>query len=248
MKRFLVLLSATVLSIALSGSAFATSFACRECEATFQLLVNGEEVAGGSLEVDDEGNVELGEPVTFQGDGFSINLDSLSGNVDPFVIFGVGATNNTNNALTFAFAFSLPISLGGLIQADASVSYSVTDGAGDGATLFPTSGTGKVVDSQDIRFEPFLSTDKGVDVGDACTVGPPAGAYNCGPFNASSTFGSIDGPTYDLMSVIVAFGLTPHDAAGVSGRVSQEFVPEPGTLLLLGSGLIGLVVCGRRSA
>jgi hypothetical protein len=212
------------------------------------ITVDGQVVASGSFLVDDEtGDISLGDPIgvdTGPG-GYSASITTLSGNTDPFIIFGVGATNNTGGLLTFGFAFSMPISLAEPITADASVSYSLTDGAGDGATLFPTSGTGKVVDSQDIRLSPFLSTDKGVDVGDACTV-MGAGAHNCGPYTAGPTvFGVPGGPTYDLMSVIVAFGLTAHDAAGVSGRVSQE-VPEPGTLLLLGAGLLGLSVSGRK--
>jgi hypothetical protein len=247
MKRLATLLLAPMLSIALSGSAIAGPL-CSDCQATYQLFVNGNSVSGGGLRVDDNGNVVLAEPVGFQGEGFSIGLDSLSGNVDPFVIFGIGATNNTDAPLGFAFAFTIPINIGGVIKADASVTYSVTDGRGDGATLFPISGTGKVVDSQDLNSATGLSTDKGVDIGDACSVGPPAGAYLCGPFNASSIFGSVGGPTYDLMSVIVAFGLSPHDAAGLSGLVSQTPVPEPGTLLLLGSGLAGLLTFGRRSA
>jgi hypothetical protein len=34
--------------------------------------------------------------------------------------------------------------------------------------------------------------------------------------------------------------------ASLSGVLTLHFVPEPGTLLLLGSGVLGLGICGRR--
>jgi hypothetical protein len=188
------------------------------------------------------------DPVT-QLPVWSAYVANVGGNQDPFLTFGVGASNNGAVPVTFGFAFSLPISFPDpMIQARASVSYSLTDGAGDGATLFPTSGTGFVVDSQDIRITPFLSYDKRVDVGPACVVTVPGGgAATCGPYNAGPVNWSVPaGGPFNIMSVAVGFGLTPRDSAGLSGVVRQDPIPEPGTVGLLGLGVAGLALLRRR--
>jgi hypothetical protein len=215
----------------------------------FDVLIDGAKVGEGELAVDAEGAVSIapGSDTRWEqsGDVFA-QLNSFSGNIDPVVIFGVGATNNSALPHTYAFAFSLPVSIPEPIQASAEVSYSLTAGTAAGATLFPTSGTQKVVDSQDIRLSPFLSVDKQVDVGDPFTkVG--FGTGNSPVFSAGPVvWGVVGGPTYDLMSVNVAFGLTGQSAAGVSGNVVQIPVPEPSTYGMLAAGLLVLGVIARR--
>ena len=69
----------------------------------------------GLYMADSDGNIILNVPVSMQGDGFTINLDSMNGNIDPVLGFGLGATNTSGSNKTFAFAFSLL--LGGLTGA-----------------------------------------------------------------------------------------------------------------------------------
>ena len=46
--------------------------------------------------------------------------------------------------------------------------------------------------------------------------------------------------TYDLMMVEVNLQLSANDIVTLNGSDRNEVIPEPGTLLLLGSGLVGL--------
>jgi hypothetical protein len=162
-------------------------------------------------------------------------------------VFGVGATNNTNAVAVFAFVFNLP--LGGFptpIVADSALGTTLTAPSDANATVFPTLGVGKIVDSQDLRFDPFVSVDKGVDIGDRLT--DPAGGVST--LRNELEFGSINsGGPFDLMTVVVAFGLTDDSltagsGVGFSGRVTQ--IPEPGTIVLLGAGLFGLAWLRRQ--
>jgi hypothetical protein len=82
-------------------------------------------------------------------------------------------------------------------------------------------------------------------VGDALTSGPPADAYpyTSVPFSALN----IAGP-HAAFGEIVAFTLTGFgDVASLTGYCAiAPAVPLPGTLLFLGSGLLGLVGVGLR--
>jgi hypothetical protein len=196
------------------------------------------------------GNVSLvGDPF-LSGPGFSASIDDFVGDVDPEIVFGLGATNNTNAVAVFAFVFNLP--LGGFgpptIMAEAALGTTLTAPADANATVFPTLGVGKIVDSQDFDAA-FNGFDKGVDIGDRLT--DPAGGLSTlrNEFVTSSIL-SGQGP-FELMTVTVAFGLTddsPTAGSGVgfSGRVTQ--IPEPGTIALLGAGLFGLAWLRRQRA
>jgi hypothetical protein len=133
-------------------------------------------------------------------------------------------------------------------MAEAALGTTLTAPSDANATVFPTLGGGKIVDSQDFDAA-FNSFDKGVDIWDALT--DPAGGLSTlrNEFVTSSIL-SGQGP-FELMTVTVAFGLTddsPTAGSGVgfSGRVTQ--IPEPGTIVLLGAGLFGLAWLRRQRA
>jgi hypothetical protein len=220
----------------------------------------------GTFDIEPEGNVEIGQGDTFIsgptdpatgepvwsasiGDPPDPNFGPFGGHVDPELVFGLGATNNTNAVAVFAFAFNLPLGgFGPPIVAEAALGTTLTAPSDANATVFPTLGVGKIVDSQDIRLSPFQSVDKGVDIGDRLT--DPAGGVST--LRNELEFGSINsGGPFDLMTITVAFGLTddsPTAGSGVgfSGRVTQ--IPEPGTIVLLGAGLFGLAWLRRQQS
>ena len=212
---------------------------------TWTISVDGGVVMEGVYDVDSTtGDVILSEPVSLTRTGYSVSLSEMSGNIDPLLGFGLGATNTSGVAKTFAFAFSLP--LGGLpvpINTYAEVGTTLTAFTDAGGSIFTTSGTGKIVDSQDISLSPFpVSEDKGVDVGNTFSI---AGKGTDSDFDSAS--GSIiSGGPYDTMSVVVAFGLTDQTGVGLSGFVEQTAIPVPAAVWLFGSGLIGLIAIARR--
>ncbi len=212
----------------------------------WSISVDGSEVGSGGYDIDEFGNVSLANPVEVSGAGFSIQIDSIGGNVDPEIIFGVGATNTSGGTKTFAFSFSLPLAgLTGLIDTEAVLGQTLTAPSESGVTLFPTLGGGLIMDSQDIRFAPFASIDKGVDIGDVLAAG--AGATVLDLDTATSQI-LLSGGGFDVMTVVVAFGLSDNGGVGLSGRVTQTIVPEPGTALLLAAGLGALTVRRRARA
>ena len=236
----LLLLTMTVGKTAWAGLVTECGMSC-----TWEISVDGKVVMDGMYDVDAEtGDIILAEPVSMTGMGFSVSISEMSGNIDPILGFGLGATNTSGINKTFAFAFSLP--LGGLpvpISTYAEVGTTLSAFTDAGGTVFATSGTGKIVDSQDLSFSPtFASVDKGVDVGNTFTTSSKGTVFD---FDSASGLISSGGP-FDTMSVIVAFGLTDQTGVGLSGFVEQTVIPVPAAVWLFGSGLIGLIAIARR--
>jgi len=238
----LLLLTLSAGNLAWAG----TMSVCGSGDCTWAISVDGNEVMSGMYMADADGNIILASPPgEIVGAGYTVSLDNMYGNIDPLVGFGLGATNTSGAAKTFAFAFSLP--LGGLsvpINTAADLGTTFTAFTSAGGSVFPTSGTGKIVDSQDIVISPFASVDKGVDIGAGLSTTSMGTVLNHEMASGSISSG---GP-YDLMSVIVAFGLTDQTGVGFSGYVEQIAVPEPAAFWLVGPVLLGLVGIARRKA
>ena len=176
------------------------------------------------------------------GDGSTISVGSLTGNADPILDFGVGASTGSAGH-TFGLTFNLPVAIAGTITANSSVSYTLTSTTTAGAQI---TAPGTVVSAFEVDTDVgglgFLN--KGVDVGNTFGfLGGPL-TQNSPVYTASNTFtGSL---AYDLMSVQIDFGLSPDSSVGISGFVNQ--VPIPAAVWLFGSGLIGLIVIARKRA
>ena len=176
------------------------------------------------------------------GDGSTISVGTLSGNADPILGFGLGASTGSLGS-TFGFTFNLPIALSGPINADSSVSYTLSSLSNDGAQI---TANGNVVTASEVDTSNgglgFLN--KGVDVGDTFGfLGGPQ-TQNSSVFTASNSFtGNL---AYDLMEVKVDFALSANSAVAISGFVQQVVVPVPAAVWLFGSGLLALVGIARR--
>ena len=178
------------------------------------------------------------------GDGSTICVGSLSGNADPILGFGLGASTSSIGS-TFGFTFNLPIALQGPINANSSVSYSLTSTTAAGAQIAPVVGSNIVSAFEvDTSIGGLPSLNKGVDVGNTFFfVGGPL-TQNSPVYTASSSFtGDL---AYDLMTVKVDFSLSADSTVGISGFVQQVVVPIPPAVWLFGSGLIGLIGMARR--
>lgn len=238
-------LAVCVLSLMFSGTAAAGPIPCDPATCGWSISVDGVEVMSGAYDIDADGNVSLPSAVQMTGADFDVSITDIGGNVDPEITFGLGATNNSGGPKAFAFAFSLPLGgFSGLIDTEAALSMTLTAPTTNDLNLAPTSGTGFVADSQDIRFSPFSSVDKGVDIGGALFDAAGGLATVTNELKTSQIL--LSGAGYDVMSVVIGFVLDDNGGVGMSGRVTQTLVPEPGTAFLMGLGLVALSRSGRR--
>lgn len=228
------------------------------CTSGFELTFNGNVGGTGQLVYDSvtgdialntaadslTGNASVanGNITWTMGDGSKIMVNSLSGNADPILGFGLGAST-AGSASTFGFTFNLPIALSGQINANSSVSYSLSSLSSAGAQI---TANGNIVTASEVDTSigglGFLN--KGVDVGNTFGFSGGPQTQTSSVFTASNTFtGDL---AYDLMEVKVDFALSADSSVGISGFVQQTVVPVPAAVWLFGSGLIGLVGMARR--
>ncbi len=256
--------SSNLLSLNIAHAGTVVQCGAAVCAANFSVLFNGNSAGGGqflydatsgdiSLNMDSNsitgnGMIQNGMMTWTMGDGSQISINSLSGNADPIISFGIGASTRSSGA-TFAMNFDLPVAIDGPINASSSMSYSLTSTTAAGAQIAPINGSvisGWGVDTS-IGWAKFA--DMGVDAGDSFFfIGGPQ-TQNSPVYSNTNLFaGDL---AYDLMSVQIGFSLSPDSAVAMSGFVSQiSAVPVPAAVWLFGSGLLGLMgtVVRRRKA
>jgi hypothetical protein len=242
-------LIAALALLSICGSAAAGTVVPCDGNCNWSVTADGLELAHGQYEVNQEtGDIWLNSPWNIDlGDGAFVAVNGMTGNADPILGFSVAAGTGAVGK-TFSFSFTLPVALDGAITASSSVSYSLTALTAAGAQIDPLFGKVVVAQEVDTSVGGLSPLNKGVDVGNRFFfVGGPQ-TQSSPVYTATSILtGNL---AYDLMSVTVAFALSPNSQVGASGFVEQipAPVPLPAAAWLLGSGLLALAGFVRRRA
>ena len=176
-------------------------------------------------------------------DGSTFTINSAEAIPDPLLFFAGSATNNTNAPLSYSIAFNSPLlpNLLGPVNSHAELGLSLTDGLNDGATIQPTSLSGKMLTSFDLDTN-GTPIPKNVDIGDLFSI---LGGTSTTTFSKDNSL--VCSSACVTMSAIMSFTLTGQDTVGFSGKVVQVApVPLPAAALLFGSGLLGLAGALRK--
>lgn len=267
MKKMLAILFAFAFALGINASAFANPF----CGQTFP--ENGPLIPVFSVCVTNNGGTLLPTPGDFdqlvkstnpagegiwtfpniligggQGDDFAITL-GVTGKEDPYLQLSFVVTNLNNESKSFSISVGIPIILpDGETEVFSTLIGSVNDLlSDDGVAVSPV---GNAIMTSFVSGPTATNQPLGVDLGTTITEPGAGGNYN---FES----GLVPGPTgsWNYLALSLDFDLSgPWDnIAGIayvqidpyysSGPVTAQ--PEPGTLLLLGSGLAVLGIVGR---
>ena len=216
----------------------------------FWLEIDGEEVwspvfAGQENAATENPYDRLWSDGSWTGDDTTVAWQNVQGDLDPGVS---GAWSITNNAaITQIYAFSvilpvLPVVPNSLMFGSSTLSVSDANFNGV-ATLTNAVGPvyvglidGAPVAGSDLFSAPYsLSAPPGGTIADTQSFGVFPG----------SVAGPPVGATIGIQHV---FSLSPGDSATLNSTFFLVAIPEPGTLVLLLSGLAGLVVAGHRQS
>jgi len=209
---------------------------------SIQISINGQEPGLEALGCSTDGPITgcVGSDANF-GD-FTVTSWNLRLDADPTVANFIALQNNLATAQTFTITVQIPIApaIGSPISVQGSVGGSISDFGGPpgaGATLTSASPTTAIytalVDGNPVQT--LLAAPQSFSAG-------PGGSQVFGP----ASFGTfpLGIPANNSIGITMSFTLSPGDL--VSYTSVFTVTPEPGTLLLVGSGIAGLVAFGSR--
>ena len=173
-------------------------------------------------------------------DDFTLQQWDFNLNSDPSALVFFALQNNTAVEQIYVISTTVPIvAQGPQVVIQGSISGSVTDVNGDGASVLDDGSSmySALIDGVNVAtlLDPPQSVTAGAGLSN--TIGPAA----FGPALLAQAANSDIGLT-------IQFKLSPGDLVSFTSQFTINAIPEPGTLLLLGSGLIGMVTFGRRSS
>lgn len=164
--------------------------------------------------------------------------------VDPFVTNNFNFTNTSGGTALVNFSTTLPIP-GGFDYTqivDSSIGITVTDSNGNAVATVTENGSNPIYSGRINNVEHLALLSDPYSLG--CSVSFPGCSGSDSENQSPDPLAAVGNATE--ISIWVQLLLSPGDTVGVTSRF--EIVPEPGTALLLGLGLGGLALVGRRSS
>lgn len=179
------------------------------------------------------------------GASFSVSSLWFDAQSDPFVDYGFSIENTGATPLTVSFTVSSPYVGGPYNMLTDSFSDSVTDSGNtpDGQVTI-----GVPAGITDVN-QPFIDAMNADGINPGCVVTGPKGFSSPGCVS-TSTFNNVtvSTATSGTFGIKVNFILSAGDIYTINGRtaLTSSLVPEPATVGMLGAGLLGLTILGRK--
>lgn len=175
---------------------------------------------------------------TVQATGTSASLGvgalafDIAGQTDPQIVWNASFINNTNAPLTFVLDYTQPLIGGPYGSIRSNYGVTLTDGnlpPGDGAWLNNMEVKTDINGVFTVAALEGPSQDCTAGILNSFTCDHDTGVLNITPVSGPGNF-----------SLHIKGTLTGPDVAGFTGRADLFATPEPGSLFLLGTGLIAL--------
>ena len=153
------------------------------------------------------------------------------GDSDPFLNYTLSFVEPFNSTTAVSLTIVMPYTGGPYDLVTNSHSSTASDGLRDGGTV------GLNVDAHIANALLDAATVSGLSTG--CAIAPAAVGQTC--FSGPDATVGVSSNASGIFGVRVTFTLSPLDAYAAEGRVTLTSVPEPATLLLLGTGIAAIL-------